>query len=103
MIDLPLAEQLDRLIWAAAIGFGLVPLWYLVVKLCGRRGFWRGFLEFWLLGLLSIAAAAAVFIGTLGDLRAYVPVGLIGGGTVSAAILHILRVPWQETRRSRRI
>ncbi len=103
MIDLPLPEQFDRLLWAAAVGLCLVPLWYLVARTCGRRGFWRSFLEFWLLGLLGVGAAAALFVGTLGDLRAYVPVGFAGGGALAAGLLHILRAPWQETRHRHRI
>lgn len=103
MIDLPLPEQFDRLLWAVAMGMCLVPLWYLVVRSCRRRAFWRGLLEFWLLGMLSVSAAGAVFIGTLGDLRAYVPIGFASGVAIAAALLQILRPPWQETARRRRI
>ena len=103
MIDLPLAEQIDRMLWAAAIGMVAVILWHLVVRLLARRGFWRGLGEFVLLGLVSLAAAAAVFVGTLGDLRAYVPIAFAMGVTTAGGLLQILRAPWQETRRRRRI
>ncbi len=103
MIDLPLPEQFDRLLWAVAIGMCVVPLWYLAARLCAGRGFWRGLLEFLLLGVLSVAAAAAVFVGTLGDLRAYVPIGFATGSILAAGLLQILRAPWQETRHRRRI
>jgi len=103
VIDLPLPEQFDRLLWAAAIGMCVVPLWYLAVRLCAGRAFWRGMTEFLLLGVVSVAAAAAVFIGTLGDLRAYVPIGFATGSALAAGLLKILRVPWQETRSRRRM
>lgn len=103
MIDLPLMEQIDRLIWTAAIGMTTVPIWYLVVRLSRRRGFWPGLLEFFLLGVLSLTAAAAVFLGTLGDLRAYVAIGFVMGGAAAGGLLQILHAPWQETRSRRRI
>ena len=103
MIDLPLLEQIDRMLWAAAIGMLAVSLWYLVVRLLARRGFWRGLLEAVLLGLVSLLAAAAVFVGTLGDLRSYVFVAFALGATVAGGLLQMLRAPWQETRRRRRI
>ena len=103
MIDLPLMEQIDRLLWTVAIGMATVPIWYLVVRLSHRRGLWPGLREFFLLGALSLAAAAAVFLGTLGDLRAYVPIGFVMGGAVAGSLLKILHAPWQETRSRRRI
>jgi len=102
VIDLPLLEQFDRLLWAAAVGILTVPLWYLATRLGRRRTLRHGLAEATLLSLLSLAAAGALFLGTLGDLRAYVPVGFACGAGVAGALLRILHAPWQETRRERR-
>lgn len=103
MIDLPLPEQFDRFLWAAAIGLAIVPLWLLCIQAWRRRTSWHALGEFLALGFLSLGAATAVFVGTLGDLRAYVPIGFMLGLGAGGGILGALRRPWQETERRRRI
>ena len=102
MIDLPLMEQFDRLLWAVLVGLALVPLWRLTTLLGRRRGVWRALAEALGLTLLSLAACAALFIGTSGDLRGYSFLGLMIGVLTSSALLGVLGVPWQESQRRRR-
>jgi hypothetical protein len=102
VIDLPLFEQIDRMLFSVLVGMCVVPLWHLIAILGRRRGIWRMLLEAFLMFLLSIFAAAALLLGTLGDLRAYVFVGFALGLGAALALLGILRTPWQEYRRRRR-
>ncbi len=102
MIDLPLLEQVDRLLFAALVGMVAVPVWSAVARLGRRRGRWRMLLEAVLLLCISMLAAATLLLGTLGNLRAYVFVGLLGGTAAAVGILGLLRTPWQESRRRRR-
>ena len=102
MIDLPLLEQADRLLFAALVGMCVVPAWHAVSLLGRRRGLWRSLGEAVLLLVLSALAGTALLVGTVGDLRAYVFVGLIAGVGASLALLGLLRTPWQESRHRRR-
>lgn len=103
MIDLPLLEQVDRMLWAILVGTLVVPLWQLVALIGKRRGLWRAVLEICVLLLLSGLCAGALFVGTLGDLRAYVFVGFVLGAGISVGLLGLLRMPWQESRHKHRI
>ncbi|MDA8346730.1 MAG: hypothetical protein M0Z66_14880 [Thermaerobacter sp.] len=102
MIDLPILEQIDRMLFAALVGMLVVPAWKLIALLGGRRRLWRMLLEAALLLILSVAGGAALLIGTLGDLRAYVFVGFAAGCGLALALLGLLRMPWQESRKRRR-
>ena len=102
MIDLPLLEQFDRLLWAVLVGLAVVPLWQLTILLGRRRGVLWASAEALGLTILCLLAGGVLFVGTLGDLRGYCLVGLMAGVVASCALLGSFRAPWQESRRRRR-